>query len=203
MKTAKMTPAQMVKFAHDTETAAATSPSFQSSPVAQATMTTWQSATTALDQNQSDIRKAELLLVTLRQQEVARIFDYQVAAASYGGVAQAIAKGDASVVSSMGLAVKAAAMPVVEILAPLGLQIRTTKAGVDSLYWDDVAGARLYMMQISVDPATDATWVTVAGGGRRRKLVGLAHGQKYLLRVKALGAKLEGPWSAVLGITAK
>jgi hypothetical protein len=43
----------------------------------------------------------------------------------------------------------------------------------------------------------------VEGGGRRRRLLGLVHGQKYLLRVRALGAKQEGPWSAPVGFLAK
>jgi hypothetical protein len=60
----------------------------------------------------------------------------------------------------------------------------------------------LYQVQISVDPATDATWITLEGGGRRRKLVGLVHGQKYLARVRALGARQEGPWSATVGFVA-
>ena len=201
MNTATMTNAQKVKFAHDTQTTAQGSPAFQGSPTAQASMTAWQATTTSLDQNQSDINKAEQQLVTLRQQEVQHVFDFEVAATNYGGVVQSIAKGDAAIVSSLGLAVRVPATPTVEIQAPLGLQIKTSKAGVESLVWDKVPGAHLYIMQMSVDPATDATWTTVPGGGRKRKLVGLVHGQKYLLRVKALGAKLEGPWSAVLGIT--
>ena len=203
MQTATMTSAEKVRFAHDTQTAAQTSPTFQGSPVLQTAMTAWQATATALAQNRSDIAQKEQQLITLRQQEVQHVFDYEVAAASYGGVAQAIARGDVSVVASLGLAVRVPATPTVEILAPLGLQIQTTKAGVASLVWDAVFRAHLYIMQMSVDPATDVTWTTVPGGGRKRKLVGLVPGQKYLLRVKALGANLEGPWSATLGITGK
>jgi len=203
MHTVTMTPAQKLTFAHETQTTAQTSPTFQGSPALQAAMTTWQAATAGLAQNQSDISQTEQQLFTLRQQEVQHVFDYEVAAVNYGGIAQASAKGDASIVAALGLAVKVPGKPIVEIAAPLGLQIKTTKAGVEWLVWDKVPGAHIYVMQMSVDPATDTTWIAVPGGGRRRKLVGLIHGQKYLLRVKALGTKLEGPWSAVLGITGK
>ena len=203
MEIAHMNTAQKVKYARDTHNTATASSVFQSTPQLQTSMTAWQAATDALDQNQSDISKTEGLLTTLRQKEVNLVFNYEVTAASYGGVAQATAKGDPSVVAGLGLALKSPPMKPVEIGAPLGLQIHTSKAGVESLVWDKVLGARLYVMQISTDPATDASWTTVQGGGRKRKLTGLVHGQKYLLRVKALGATLESPWSAVLGITAK
>jgi hypothetical protein len=202
-QTSKLNTAQKVKFARDTENTAKASPAYQASPPAQTSMTAWKGATDALDQNRSQITTLEGQLETARTKEVQLVHDYEVAATNYASAVQTVANGDPSVVAALGLGVKPVGTPIVELGAPLGLQIRTSKAGVESLVWDKVLGARVYVMQASVDPATDTSWVTLQAGGRKRKLTTLVHGQKYLLRVKAVGAKLEGPWSAVLGITAK
>jgi hypothetical protein len=203
LDTSKMTPAERVQFARNAQNTAKQCPAYTGSATAQASMTTWQTAANALDQNQSSIAQAVLALQTLRGQEGQLVYNYDVAAADYGGVVQTLANGVPSIVTGMGLAVKADATPSPAIVAPTGLMIATSKAGVDSLVWDKVPGARLYVMQYSPDPATDASWVTMPGGGRRRKLVGLVHGQKYVLRVMAMGAKQSGPWSATLGVVAK
>ena len=201
--TGRMTPAQLVKFTRDTNATAKTSPAFLASPAAQGFMTTWVAAADAVEKNETEITKAETVVVTLRGQEVQLVFGCQVAAADFAGSVETLANGDPEVVKAMGLGLRTPGQPVVEIAAPLGLKLATSRLGVVSLHWDTVPGARLYVMQLSVDPATDASWVTVAGGGRSRKLVGLVHGQKYLLRVMAKGARIDGPWSTVLGYTAK
>jgi hypothetical protein len=203
LDTSKMTPAERVTFARTVQNTAKTSPVFQGSANAQTSMATWQTATDALDQNQQGIAKAEKGLVTLRGQEAQLVFDYDAAASDYAAVVRTLAKDDPTIVPTLGLTEKATKTATPDIVAPLGLKITTTKAGVDSLAWNIVPGAHLYLAQISVDPATDPTWITLTGGGRRRKLLGLVHGQKYLLRVKALGAKQEGPWSATLGYVGK
>jgi hypothetical protein len=47
-------------------------------------------------------------------------------------------------------------------------------------------GAALYLAQMSLDPATDASWVTLYGNGKSRALPPLVAGQHYLFRVCAL-----------------
>jgi hypothetical protein len=129
-----------------------------------------------------------------------------MAASDYAATVRLLAINDPTVVPALGLTPAAPKSPPPTIVAPLGVHIATTKAGADSFAWDAVPGARLYMAQISsVNPPTDASWSVIEGGGRKRKLapLGLVHGQVYLLRVRALGAVEEGPWSATLTYTAK
>ena len=199
----KLGAAAKVKLAQDAQTTAQGNPVYTGSPAAQSAMQAWQSAATQLSQQQSAVTQLEQQLFTLRNEEPQLFFNYQVAATGYRGVVESLAKGDPKVIAALGLDVKTLSATPTELSPPLGLQLKTTKAGVDWLLWDKVLGARLYVMQVSLDPATDATWTTVQGGGRKRRLSGLVHGQKYLVRVKAMGAKIEGPWSAPLGIVGK
>jgi len=192
-----------VKLAQDAQTTAVGNPVYTGSPAAQSAMQAWQTAATALSQQQSAATQLEQQLFALRNEEPQLLFNYQVAATGYRGVVESLAKGDPKVIAALGLDVKTVSTTPTELAPPVGLQLKTTKAGVDWLHWDKVLGARLYIMQVSPDPASDATWITVQGGGRKRRLSGLVHGQKYLVRVKAMGSKIEGPWSAPLGIVGK
>ena len=143
-QTSKLNTAQKVKHARDTENTAKASPAYQASPPAQNSMTAWKSATDALDQNRSQITTLEGQLETARTKEVQLVHDYEVAATNYATTVQTVANGDPSIVAALGLGVKPAATPIVELSAPLGLQIHTSKAGVESLVWDPVPGARVY-----------------------------------------------------------
>jgi hypothetical protein len=197
-----LSPVLKVKFARDTESTAQATSQFQASPPAQAAMGTWATAAGTLEQTGQEIAKHEAILATLRAQEQVDVYNCDTAAVEYASIVHAIAKGDAKVVLAMGLQVRGTPTLVSELLAPTGLLLHTSRRGTLSLHWDKVPGARLYAMQISVDPATDTTWATIAGKGRSRSLVGLVAGQKYLVRVKALGWVPDSPWS-VIGFTAK
>ncbi len=198
-----MTRAEKVKFSNDVAATAKQSAVYQGSPAAQAALGTWQTAAGALDKNQSSIVQALLLIQSLRSQEVQCEHDVDVAASAYGGVVQGLAKTDPSVVAALGLTLRPLPSKTTDLLAPTGLQIHTSKANIDSLVWAEVKGARVYVMQYSPTPATDASWVTLAGKGRRRKLSVLAHGQSYALRVMAIGAAGPSPWSATLGVVGR
>jgi hypothetical protein len=198
-----MNRAEKVKFSNDVAATAKLSAPFLASPAAQAALATWETAAGALGKNQSSITQTLLAMAALRSQEVQCEHDVDVAASAYAGVVQGLAKTDPSIVAAMGLTQRTPRETIKALLAPAGLQIRTSKANVDSLVWDRVPGARVYVMQYSPDPATDASWITLFGTGRRRKLSVLAHGQKYVLRVMALGAAGASPWSATLGVVAR
>jgi hypothetical protein len=198
-----MTRAEKVKFSNDVAATATHSAVFQGSPAAQAALATWQTASGALDKNQSSITQALLSVSSLRSQEAQCEHDVDVAASAYAGVVQGLAKTDPSVVAAMGLTLRPIGQKTTELLAPGGLQIRTTKASVDWLLWDKVKGGLVYVMQYSPTPATDASWVTLAGTGRRRRLSVLTHAQSYVLRVMALGAAGASPWSATLGVVGR
>jgi hypothetical protein len=197
-----LSPVLKVKFARDTQNTAEAAPPFQASPPAQAAMGTWATAAGALEQTGQEIAKHEAILTTLRAQEQVDVYNCDTAAVEYASIVHSIAKGDPKVVLAMGLQVRSTPTLVSALVAPIGLLLHTSRRGLLSLHWDKVPGARLYVMQISVDPATDATWATIAGKGRSRALVGLVAGQKYLARVKALGSVPDSPWSAI-GFTVK
>jgi len=60
-------------------------------------------------------------------------------------------------------------------------------------------GARIYKVQLSADTVSPpANWTDKANPTRSKcTLAGLTSGQKLWVRVKAIGANDEGPWSDV------
>jgi hypothetical protein len=197
-----LTLVQKIAFARDTQNTAKATSQYQGSPAAQTAMGTWITAAATMEQTGNDIAKYESLLATAHAQQQVDEYNFDQAGVSYASIVHTLAKGDPKVVTAMGLSVRNAPTLVSSLVAPTGLLLATSHKGVQSFHWDKVPGARIYVMQLSVDPATDATWATLAGKGRSRKLVALISGQKYLARVKALGSVPESPWS-MLGFTAK
>jgi hypothetical protein len=202
---AKMTPAEKVTFQRATANTAKASSAYTGSPAAQSSMAAWQKASDALDANSQAITAAEKTLETVRGQAAALVHNFDLAAADYAATVRTLAASDVTVVSALGLTTGAQATHVTSIAAPTGLRVGTTKAGLDYVEWAKVAGALLYCAEISVDPATGTSFTMLAGGGRKRKLsnLGLVHGQSYLIRVRALGANLIGPWSPNLSYVGK
>ncbi|MBI5684428.1 MAG: fibronectin type III domain-containing protein [Verrucomicrobia bacterium] len=108
--------------------------------------------------------------------------------------------GVESKIVSGGHAVSSRARKAVPLLRPEGLAITMgDQAGCLDLVWDPVDGRRAYIVQLSTDPDLK-TWQQVATTCKSKaSLKGLTPGVMYFIRVAALGAAGQGPWSQTIG----
>ena len=62
--------------------------------------------------------------------------------------------------------------------------------------WDPVRGASSYEIYISVDPVSGTSWTFKQSSPKSSAhIAGLTSGAKMWVRVRAIGAANEGPWS--------
>ena len=99
-----------------------------------------------------------------------------------------LAGTDGSIVTGMGLLLRADPVHAADPFTPTGLHLAILKGKkLPKLEWDAMPGALLYVAQMSIQPATDTTWQTVYGSGKSRMLPPLVAGQHYVGRVAAVG----------------
>ena len=115
--------------------------------------------------------------------------------ASLGAGVEHIAEGETTIVLASGFGVQAERVPVGPLGAPQNLRasIADTEGQVNTR-WSKVHGARAYIVECA--PEGGGEWkqsgVTTKVG---LTLTGLGSGKKYRLRVCAVGAAGQGPWS--------
>ena len=67
-----------------------------------------------------------------------------------------------------------------------------------------VPGSRSYVYQIALEPVTsDADWKNFAGTRRKYSFTGLVSGQRYFVRVLAIGSGNQAVYSAVVSRVAQ
>jgi hypothetical protein len=113
------------------------------------------------------------------------------------GYVQSVSAGDAALIESVGMSVKAPSAPIGSLPAPQKLIASTTTAPATVvLRWKAVKGAKSYQVQTATDITGAGNWQTAASSTKGRCVVsGLTSGTKYWLRVAAIGAAGQGPWS--------
>jgi hypothetical protein len=105
--------------------------------------------------------------------------------------------GDEATILSSGLSVRSKATPVGSMSAPQGLSLTAgDKEGQLDGGWDPVRGAKTYIAEVCLDPITPTGWKS-AGVTTKSSITitGLVSGSKYWVRVAAIGAAGQGPWS--------
>jgi hypothetical protein len=116
---------------------------------------------------------------------------------SLGSYVDTIAKGNAAVVLSAGMEVRATASPLGPMPQPQGLAATEgdMQCSID-LSWDRVKGAKSYIVQMTQDVNNAASWVTLDVAPKSSYCVkDLASGQRYWFRVAAVGTEGAGPWT--------
>jgi hypothetical protein len=177
-----------IAYARSVKTTCATSAAFAASQPCKDAMSVWMTKTDALEAAQTDRVAKEVALAASVKTEAACSFQYDEAGNSFAVAVQTASNGDPEIATSMGMALRGAPAIVTLLLVPQGVRIVTLKTkDVSKLEWDAVPGAAMYIAQMSVDPATDASWVTLYGKGKTRALPPLVAGQHYLGRVCAIG----------------
>jgi hypothetical protein len=156
-------------------------------------------ATDALEVARDD-REAKAnaaMLATQAQADADAAFN--LAFSNYARVGQNKSGGDATSIRAIGLAVAgtATAVSMTQVLN-LAVSAGDEEGSLDA-QWDPVRGARIYKVQISTDlTSPPQNWTDKSNPTRSRcTLTGLTSGQKLWIRVKAIGANDEGPWSDV------
>jgi hypothetical protein len=108
--------------------------------------------------------------------------------------------GVESKIMSGGHAVSSRARKAVPLTRPEGLAITMGDTpGCLDLVWDPVDGRRAYIVQISTDTDLKAWQQAATTFKSKASLKGLTPGVLYFIRVAALGAAGQGPWSQVIG----
>lgn len=108
-----------------------------------------------------------------------------------------ITGGDAAKIQSGGMETRADATPVGALPAPQNLSATAgDQDGEIDLDWDNIRGAKSYVMEKSVDPITATSWQPAGIVTKSKGTVsGLISGTKYWFRVAAIGTDGQGPWS--------
>ena len=90
-------------------------------------------------------------------------------------------------------------------IAPTGLELTDgASAGSMDLKFAKVPGSRSYVYQIALEPVTsDADWKNFAGTRRKYSFTGLVSGQRYFVRVLAIGSGNQAVYSAVVSRVAQ
>ena len=116
----------------------------------------------------------------------------------YGGFVDIKAAGDETVIRSTGWDVR---LPTTTAVGPLGqvLNLSVTVGDHDGeldLDWDNVRGAKGYLIQQSPDPVTPTSWTSLNPVSPSKATIkNLTSGTKYWFRIAANGTDGPGPWS--------
>jgi hypothetical protein len=124
---------------------------------------------------------------------------FNLAFSNYGRMGQNKSGGDATSIRAIGLDVVGVAVAI-SMTQVLNLSVTAgDEEGSLDAQWDPVRGARIYKVQISTDlTSPPQNWTDKSNPTRSRcTMSGLTSGQKLWVRVKAIGANDEGPWSDV------
>ena len=109
---------------------------------------------------------------------------------------QEASAGDALVILSSGMEVRATKTPPQDLPAPQNLAAETgDNEGSINLSWEPVKKAKAYLMQTSADGATAWQNLNITSTKASAVITGLASGTKIWFRVCAIGAKGNSPWS--------
>ena len=115
----------------------------------------------------------------------------------YANFVENATERDEAKILSTGLPVRAPSTPIGDLSQVTDLTVSAgDDAGELDAQWDPVRGAKTYRIETSPDPITATSW-TLADIVTRSKttLSGLTSGTKYWVRVAAIGAAGQGPWS--------
>jgi len=108
-----------------------------------------------------------------------------------------ISAGDVTKISSAGMSVKDAAVPVGQLYPPLALSCMAgNNDGEIDLNWEPVHGANSYVIQMTTDPNVPDSWAPKANATESYAVIlGLTSGNKYWFRVAGMGAAGQGAFS--------
>ena len=147
------------------------------------------------DQATSLYQQEEVLVSQLRQTREGRRQAARQAhldEVAFVGGAEAVAQNNPEALRSLGLLLQQPPTGKAQALPPITPTGLTVKPGADPgtlhLAWKKSPGTHSYEVQYSLDPATDASWVTAPPQGKRSLRLGdLRPGAAYLVRVRATG----------------
>jgi hypothetical protein len=155
------------------------------------------SKASAIAAKRSAIAAAEADLVELEEQLDQLEREHDALITSLGKYIENITAGDAAKIASSGAPLKGQPEAIGELPAPTNL--RATGGDLDGeadCMWDPVNGANSYIAECASNAI--GPWTQVYVGKKSRCTAGgLASGQLYYFRVRAVGAAGPGQWSDI------
>lgn len=146
-------------------------------------------------QSKLNARNAAQDALNLAQTDLEQaLTDARTTMSSAGSYVQSTSGGDEAKIISAGMKVQADAAPITTLPAPGDLSATAgDQEGEIDLDWDRVKGSKSYEVQKSADASN---WQH-AGVATKSKMTvsGLTSGTKYWFRVRAIGSRVNSPWS--------
>ena len=114
------------------------------------------------------------------------------------GVTENVTQGEKTKILSAGFDVRGTKTPAPPLGAPASLTVNTNgMPGVSKLKWAPVRGAVSYLVEKSLEPVTDASWVQVGTPTKAScETTGAEPGKPLWFRAAAVNATGAGPWSS-------
>ena len=194
INTAKLPLADKLGRGQEIITKSTSNPDVPGNAAVLAAFVTAQDALTGAMNDEVAARSAVTQKVTVRQDALVEWTTTLNALAGFTGSATG---GEAAAIESAGFGVRAPRTPPQPLPAPEGLVAKTNGTpGHTLLSWPPLAGAKSYIVQISPDPMTAASWsfartCTTASAD----VNGAEAGKRYWYRVAGVNGKGQGPWS--------
>lgn len=154
-------------------------------------------AVDALSEKSQAARSARLAAVTATAEQDSAAVALDTLLGQLGSYVNMIANGDADVIRSAGMGVRAEPTPATPLDAPV-IKYATvpSERGAVDLTWVPLASAKMYVIEHTPDMSGQAGWTNGADFTRSRGTVsGLTPGQRYLFRVAGVNVVGKGPWS--------
>ena len=166
----------------------------------------WNQSSDALEQQLQKVAVAAQALKQLRDELHPLLTRFRLDEGQYLATVEQVSQGNPVTIRSLGCPVQVGkALPPSQVAAPTDLVVKMgADPGAVHLSWAKAAGAKAYALQLSPDPVTATSWVSLPGDTKRRRRVGdLVTGARYWFRVATLGANGQSGWSEPVYVTAR
>jgi hypothetical protein len=187
-------------------TTGAQCPQVQASPIALQALGILQKSVSAAGVALTSKQAAAAALATARKSLQVDFKAVRIALTTYETAVTSIAGGSAAIITSAGLLARDQKVPAATLTAVSVVHAKPGKHATEAIIsWPRAPGATGYALEASFAPqAATPTWVTLASGtGRRRVVKGPAAGAQFLVRVASLGSDgTQSDWSNPVMATA-
>jgi hypothetical protein len=190
----RLSPAEKVALANTVVTAMTGNPNFLTPSPPLATVTTQSTALNTKIGAYNSTKSANETALAERHDAEDTLDDTLASLAAY---VENASGGDRTKIESAGMAVRAERTPpqVPGMVMNLSLTAGDFPGTLDAA-WDPAPFSRMYDLQISPDPMSEASWVNKTTGTKSSKTIeGMTSGSKMWVRVRANGSAGPGPWS--------
>ena len=198
------TPALQIQEQHQIRATAPNSPVFG---LVQETLKSWNSTTDAYADLLTQTQSAEKNLGDLRARLHQTEAQFRIEERGYRGMVQMASQGKPELIQSLGYsAITGRTATLATVSTPTDLvAVPGVDLGAVHLSWAATRlGKQAFAVQQSAEPATETSWVSLPGTGKRRYRLGdLRPGEVLSFRVAMVGPAGQSAWTAPVRVTVR